>query len=94
MQKIFKYRVPVLEKFTLELPKDAKPIRIATIEGEFFMWAIVDPAAPTARRNFESYKTGQPIETDLSELVYLGHFELFIMQELCLYVFENVSQVS
>jgi hypothetical protein len=87
---IFKYTIPVKEKFTLDLPTDATVIRVDDVDGQFFAWVIVDPTKPIVVRSFECYKTGQPIETPLDHLKYLGHFKLFIMQELCLYVFENI----
>jgi hypothetical protein len=51
----------------------------------------VDTEALPEPRYLECYKTGQPIETPTQFLSYLGACKLFIMQELCLYVFENVS---
>lgn len=92
MNKIFKYSIPTKEKYAIELPKDAQIIRVEDVDGLFFLWAIVntDEEHPTEKRYLEFYKTGQSIETDLSNLAYLGTCKLFIMQELCLYVFENV----
>lgn len=94
MNKIYKYSIPVKEKFELTLPVGASIIRVEDVDGAFFLWAIVDPTdgAPTEVRYFENYKTGQPIETPLEDLKYLGLCKLFIMQELGLYVFENVRQ--
>ena len=92
MQSIYKYQLPVLEKFTLQLPKDAQIIRVEDVDGLFFLWAIVNTETTLETRYFECYKTGQPIVTNLSYLKYLGSCKLFIMQELCLYVFENVFE--
>lgn len=93
MNKIYKYTLPVKEKYVIELPKNAKIIRVEDVDGQFFLWAIVDPEAELENRYLEFYKTGQPIETSLSDLVFLGTCKLFIMQELCLYVFENINPV-
>lgn len=94
MNKIYKYSLPVQEKYEIELPTDARIIRVGDVDGLFFLWAIVntDEDVLLEKRFLEFYKTGQPIETDLSELVYLGECKLFIMQELCLYVFENTKK--
>jgi hypothetical protein len=89
--RIFKYQLPVQEKFTLELPVDARIIRVDDIDGLFWLWAIVQPGPPYETRRFECYKTGQPIETPPDHLTYLGLCKLFIMQELGLYIFENVG---
>lgn len=62
----------------------------------FFLWAIVntDEEHPKEKRCLEFYKTGQLIETPLERLNYLGTCKLFIMQELCLYVFENCYETN
>lgn len=91
MKKIYKYSLPVQEKYSIELPLGAKIIRVEDVDGLFFLWAMVDtdPDYPTELRHLEFYKTGQPIEGS-DGLVYLGLCKLFIMQELGLYVFERV----
>jgi hypothetical protein len=93
MNKIYKYTLPVQEKYAIDLPKRAQIIRVEDIDGLFYLWAIVNPEAETEKRYLEFYKTGQPIETPLSNLQFLGTCKLFIMQELCLYVFENINPV-
>lgn len=93
--KIFKYELPIKEKFELELPKNAQIIRVEDVDGKFFLWAIVDETSPdTEKRYFECYKTGQPIDTNISNLKFLGTCKLFIMQELCLYIFENLTKME
>ena len=91
MSKIYKYEIPCKEKFELELPQYAQIIRCEDVDGKFFLWAIVntDENHPKQIRHFECYKTGQEIETPLNHLQMVGTCKLFIMQELCLYVFEN-----
>jgi len=96
MNKIYKYSIPTKEKYTIELPKDARIIRVEDVDGLFFLWAIVntEEGHPTEKRCLEFYKTGQPIETPIEMLNYLGTCKLFIMQELCLYVFENTFETA
>lgn len=91
--KIFKYPLPVQEKYAIELPIGAVLIRAEDVAGLFFLWAIVDdsPGAPTEMRYLEFYKTGQEITTPIENLKFIGTCKLFIMMELCLYVLENVS---
>jgi hypothetical protein len=93
MKAIYKYSLPVQEKLTVELPAEAQIIRVEDVAGLFFLWAIVetDEQHPKQTRYIECYKTGQPIETPLEDLRYIGACKLFIMQELCLYMFENVN---
>lgn len=92
VNKIFKYTLPVQEKYVIELPKGAKIIRVEDVDGLFFLWAIVNTATEEKEsRHLEFYKTGQEIKTPLDNLVMLGTCKLFIMQELCLYAFENIK---
>jgi hypothetical protein len=86
---IYKYPLPVQEKLTIELPAGAKIIRVDDVDGLFWLWAIVDNEAPLEPRHIECYKTGQPMPDDEHLLIYLGCCKLFIMQELCLYMFER-----
>jgi hypothetical protein len=96
MYKIYKYSIPTKEKYIIELPKDSKIIRVEDVDGLFFLWAIVntDENHPKEKRCLEFYKTGQVIETPINRLNYLGTCKLFIMQELCLYVFENTFETA
>lgn len=96
MNKIYKYPIPTKERYEIELPLDAQIIRVEDVDGLFYLWAIVetDEDHPKETRYLEFYKTGQPIETPISELIFLGTCKLFIMQELCLYVFENIQKRS
>jgi hypothetical protein len=88
MNRIFKYSIPCMEKFTVSLPDGARIIRVDDVDGKFWLWAIVNDDAPSVDRHIECYKTGQPILTPVESMVYLGVCKLFIMQELCLYMFE------
>lgn len=92
MKKIFKYPLPVQEKYQIELPIGAVIIRVDDVDGLFFLWAIVDVETEESEtRYLEFYKTGQEIKTPIEDLKFLGTCKLFIMQELCLYVFENIN---
>lgn len=93
MKSIYKYPLPATEKAVVELPKGAQILRTEDVDGFFFLWAVVNinPDCEKENRYLEFYKTGQPIETPLENLKYLGTCKIFIMQELCLYVFENLK---
>lgn len=94
MNRIFKYPIPVQEKHAIEFPKGAKIIRCEDVDGLFFLWAIVDDETEEKEyRYLEFYKTGQPISTPLKDIIMIGTCKLFIMQELCLYVFENINPI-
>ena len=91
MHRIFKYSLPVVEKHEIELPINAQIIRVEDVDGLFYLWALVniDPECPKEIRYLEFYKTGQDIP-DPDSFQFLGTCKLFIVQELCLYVFENI----
>lgn len=89
---IFKYQMPVLEKFTLKLPEGAEILRVADQNGMFWLWAMVDIKKPDTERHFRAFKCGAPIpdEVDTQNLVYLGWCAVFVQMELALYIFEEV----
>ncbi len=91
MHAIYKYELGVLEKQTINLPRDAKILRVDSLDGRFWLWAMVDtsPDCQVETRYIEMYKTGMPIDNQ-NGLVYLGLCTLYVMQELGLYTFERV----
>lgn len=90
--KIFKYELGVLEKQILELPKDAKIIRVDSVNGKLFLWAMVDESLieQITKRKIEMYKTGQLMDNKGESLTYLGFCGLIVGDELGLYVFERI----
>lgn len=86
---IFKYQMPVLESFEMELPAGAEIIRVADMDGMFWMWAVVDTNAPTEVRRFMAFKTGAEIPANIN-LNYIGFCAIFVQMELGLYIFEVV----
>ena len=86
---IFKYQMPVLEKFEMNLPAGAEIVRVADMNGMFWMWALVDTDAPTEVRQFMAFKTGAEIPRNI-KLNYIGFCSVFVQMELGLYIFEVV----
>lgn len=89
---IWKYQIPVSDNFTLNMPFDANIIRVDNVDGLLYLWAIVDTDEDLKQeeRHFNFYKTGQAIEAPYASN-YIGHCKIFIGQELCLYLFEHIS---
>lgn len=87
---IFKYQMPVLEEFTMDLPRGAEIIRTEDQGGMFWMWAIVNTDAPTETRFFKSFKTGAKMPDNV-ELKYIGFCKIFVQMELGLYMFEDLD---
>ena len=84
---IFKYQMPVLENFTMQLPSGAQIIRMQDQGGMFWLWAVVDTDAPLEERSFMAFKTGAAIPRDVN-LMYVGFCAVFVQMELGLYIFE------
>lgn len=66
MRTIYKYPIPVRDKFTLELPRRARFVHLAlqgtdTDHTPLFAWFDVDTDAPLEERRFYLHGTGHPI---------------------------------
>lgn len=85
---IYKYQMPVKEKFTMKLPKDAQILRVADQDGMFWLWAVVDTRKPDEERHFVAIKCGVNVPED-KILNYIGMCAIFVQQELALYIFED-----
>lgn len=85
---IFKYQMPVLEKFTMRLPRGAEIIRMADQGGMFWLWAVVDTGAPDETRQFHAVKCGANVP-DIPGLFYRGFCAIHVQMELGLYIFEE-----
>lgn len=87
---IFKYQMPVLEEFTMELPEGAEIIRMQDQGGMFWLWAVINTDRPNEARYFRAFKTGAKIPDGLN-LVYVGFCAVFVQMELGLYIFEELK---
>ncbi len=85
---IFKYQMPVLEQFTMQLPIGAQIIRMEDQGGMFWLWAVVRTDVPDETRRFRAFKCGGKIP-DALNLEYIGFCAVFVQQELGLYIFED-----
>ncbi len=85
---IFKYQMPVMERFTMRLPRGAWIIRMADQGGMFWLWAVVDTREPDEDRHFVAVKCGANVP-ETHGLIYHGFCAIFVQQELGLYIFED-----
>lgn len=62
MKVVYKYPVPLLDNFTLPLPDGAEILHVAE-QGPSapYLWALIDPTAPTRLRTFRLAGTGHNI---------------------------------
>lgn len=87
---IFKYQMPVLESFTMKLPRGAEIIRMEDQAGMFWLWAVVNTNQPDEERHFRAFKTGAAMPEDVA-LRYVGFCAVHVQMELGLYIFEVVQ---
>ena len=90
---IFKYQMPVLERFTMLLPRGAEIIRMADQGGMFWLWAVVYTRLPDDTRHFVAVKCGGNVPEN-SNLIYRGFCAIFVQQELGLYIFEDMTNAD
>ena len=90
---IFKYQMPVMERFTMRLPAGAEIIRMADQGGMFWLWAVVDTELPDEDRYFYAVKCGANMP-DVHGLVYRGFCSIHVQQELGLYIFEEMGNAN
>jgi hypothetical protein len=74
------------------MPIDARIIRIDGIEGQLYLWAIVETDYPAQNRTFHLFKTGSKMPDDIEKYVYLGCGAIYIQMELMMYVFEKFPE--
>lgn len=89
---IFKYQIPVMERFTMQLPAGAEIIRVADQGGMFWLWAVVDTTVPDETRDFVAVKCGANVPG--GNLRYIGFCAIFVQQELGLYIFEDMGDAE
>lgn len=83
---IWKYQIPVLEDFEVDLPSGAHIIRFANEGGKLWLWAVVEPDAPIEPLRLLAFKAGA--EMPQIPMSYLGCAAIYIQAELMLYYFQ------
>lgn len=86
---IWKYQIPVLEDFTVDLPEGAEIIRFKNEGGLLWLWAVVRPDNPIEKRRLLAFKAGA--EMPEAPLTYLGCAAIYVQAELMLYYFEEAE---
>ena len=72
MMTVHKFRIPLCDEFSLDLPVGAQIIRVGVQKFEPQMWVLVDTEARQVRRDFIVRGTGHGIRQ--SRPVHLGTF--------------------
>lgn len=74
MRTIWKYPLPVIDRFDLPLPTGATSLTVQMQRGEPCLWALVNPHAPTTIRQFVICGTGNSVPFDAGN--YIGTFQM------------------
>lgn len=71
MKKIYKYDIPILDDFYLDLPIQAKILSFQIQDETPVIWALVDPTNDPETRRFSVWGTGEVIDLKNSD-IYIG----------------------
>jgi len=69
---IYKYALRRLPEQTILMPALSRLLSVAIADGDFFVWAAVDPGARNVARRFLLWPTGEPFPRGWSDDGYLG----------------------
>ena len=75
MKQVWKWKVPVLSTFTLELPGFPEFLTCQTQKGMPVFWAVVEPDARLREYKFRVIGTGVPFRSP-DPWHYIGTFQL------------------
>lgn len=74
--KVWKYKIPICDYFTFELPVGCTILKVDSQRDEPCMWVLVDPSAETAKRRFRFAGTGHPIKEPAYSLNHIDTFQV------------------
>jgi len=72
MKKIFKYKIPIMDQFMLELPPDVELLTVQMQHGTPQLWVLLDSDAQKFSRLFQWVQTGHPIVDHHIFVGYIG----------------------
>ncbi len=76
MIAVYKYYVPVSDRFSLELPIGARPLSVQVQIDAVQLWALVDTEAKLETQRFRLAGTGHPIDEPADRLEFIDTFQL------------------
>lgn len=71
MKTVYKFKVPLEDYFTLQLPKEASFLSFAEQTDGLFLWALVDTGKAITSYNFRLAGTGHPLP-QMANLRHIG----------------------
>jgi len=87
------WKFPITTDGVGRMPEGAEILSVQTQDGHPYLWALVNPSAPTEDRKFRLYGTGH--HTPDSPGRYWGTFQLKVIgdQNLVFHLFELVDEL-
>lgn len=77
MKTIWKYPIPIEDKFVLTMPIGAQPLCVQVQHGQPCIWALIDTSKPQTTFLFRLSTTGYTdLDDNLTKLDYLGTFQM------------------
>lgn len=94
MKSIWKYQIPLEDKFSLEIHEGARILALQTQEDRPCIWCLVDNMKPRHVRHFETYGTGHVITGAALDpgSQYIGTYQVRSIGTLVFHVFEVQKQ--
>ncbi len=75
MLTVWKYPIPIKDRFTLFMPAIMEPLSVQMQDGQPVFWALVNPAYTFINFSFRLVGTGHSLE-DITSFTYIGTFQL------------------
>lgn len=75
-RRIFKYPLKAQDSQEVELPYGAQILSVQAQRDDVYVWALVDPIAPTYLQTFYVIGTGNPIPDSFCLATHLGTVQL------------------
>jgi meiotically up-regulated gene 157 (Mug157) protein len=73
---VYKYKVEMIEAFTIEAPQGTQFLDVQVQHGVAHVWARVDTTKPQATYKFGVAGTGHELLGDLPYMPHVGSFQL------------------
>jgi hypothetical protein len=86
LKVIHKYPLPIADVVRVKMPSGAHPVRVDSINGLAYIWAMVDTDKPEVFHEYHMFKTGGKMPDDADTLIYIGQVAIYVQMELMLYV--------
>jgi len=87
MQKIWKYEIPIREKFKIDMPFGNTIVKVDVVDGTPYMWVLFRNESDIIEYEFALSMTGGDVEADY---IYAG---TFIIGRLVFHLFELYDDI-